>query len=166
MGTSYDPETEEEIDSLKGTTSTYPAEKPTDESADEPVEEQAEESVEEPAEESVEEPAEKQNEQAADEQKEQPTALQWRQLTLRLSASGIDTLPEMVIHATHPTYKVSSLPVDDAGECTLWIPDTVDALDIVLSFSETVQDDISITDMVVEGQETITIPVVIIAENE
>ncbi|UPM44453.1 hypothetical protein [Halocatena salina] len=139
MDSSYDPETGEEIDSLKGTTATYPAGG------------------------STETPPVEQND-AADDQDDEPATPRWRRLTVTLSAAGIDSLPDMVIQATHPTYSVSELPVTDTGRCTLWLPETVDTLNIVLSFPATEQDDITVTDIVVEEQETITIPIVILSE--
>lgn len=93
-----------------------------------------------------------------------PTTPQWRQLTVTLSASGADTLPEIAISATHPTYSVSELPVSDAGNCTLWVPETVGSLDIVLSFPATEQDDVSLTDLTVSDQDTITIPIVVLSQ--
>lgn len=136
MGSSYDPDTREEIDSLKGTTATYPA-------------------------------GEAENTSTAEQDDtangDNDPATPWRRLTVTLSAAGIDSLPEMMIHATHPTYSVSELPVSE-GRCTLWLPEAVDMLDVVLSFPETGQDDITVTDIVVEEQETITIPIVILSE--
>lgn len=93
-----------------------------------------------------------------------PTTPQWRRLTVTLSASGVDTLPEMAISATHPTYSVSELPVSDTGNCTLWVPEAVSSLDIVLSFPATEQDDVSLTDLTVSEQDTITIPIVILSQ--
>ncbi len=142
MGSSHDPDTQEKIDSLKGTTATYPA----GGSENTPTVEQNDKSASE--------------RDAADE----PVTPQWRQLTVTLSAAGIDTLPKMVIQATHPRYSVSELPVNDAGRCTLWLPETVDTLDVVLSFPATEQDDIAVTDIVVEEQETITIPIVVLPD--
>lgn len=83
---------------------------------------------------------------------------------MTLSASGADTLPEVVISATHPTYSVSKLPVSDAGNCTLWVPEAVGSLDIVLSFPTTEQDDVSLTDLTVSDQDTITIPIVVLSQ--
>lgn len=140
---SYDSDTQEEIDSLKGTTTTYPAGDAENESG-------------------VEQNGSGESDAAEDWDNEHATP--WRRLTVTLSAAGIDSLPKMVIQATHPTYSVSELPVTDAGKCTLWLPETVDTLDIVLSFPETDQNDITVTDIVVEEQETITIPIVILSE--
>lgn len=143
-----DPNTEETNDSLKGTTSTYPA----DESVDRPPEERTDKSPEELIDNSYEDRV------------DETTTPQWRRLTVTLSASGVDSLPEMTISATHPTYGVSELPVNDAGNCTLWIPETVDVLNFVLSFIETNQDDVSLTDIAVSEQDTITIPIVVLTQ--
>lgn len=144
---SYDSDTQEEIDSLKRTTTTYPA---TESEKTSTVEEN--------------DATDERENDATDERDDEPATPQWRRLTVTLSAAGIDSLPKMVIHATHPTYSVRELPVNDAGRCTLWLPETVDTLDVVLSFPETKQDDISVTDIVVEEQDTITIPIVILSE--
>lgn len=160
---SYDSDTQEEIDSLKRTTTTYP----TTESENTSTVEQndaTDERENERNDERENDATDEQENDATDERDDEPATPQWRRLTVTLSAAGIDSLPKMVIHATHPTYSVRELPVNDAGRCTLWLPETVDTLDVVLSFPETEQNDISVTDIVVEEQDTITIPIVILSE--
>lgn len=141
MDTPYlDSDTEEETDGLKGTTSIHPAAESADGSSEEQIDDSSEEQI------------------------DDPMTPQWRRLTVTLSASNVDTLPEMTVSATHPTYSVSELAVSDAGSCTLWIPETVDILDFVLSFPATEQDNVSLTDIAVGEQNTITIPIVIITQ--
>ncbi|WP_248905025.1 hypothetical protein [Halocatena marina] len=108
-------------------------------------------------------PANNSGDESAEDRIDEHTTPRWRRLTVTLSATSDDALPQMAISATHPSYSVSELPVGEDGSCTLWVPEIVNDLDFVLSFPDAEQDDVSLTGIAVGKQDTISIPIVVLS---